>query len=184
MVVLPVPLTPTRSTTAGRARTSILRRSGSVSSIVAIDVAQGLTERLRALQAAGGGLGLEPLDDHDGRGHTDVGQQQRLLEALPDARVLRVERDLGEPLRRAHGSSGGGSLADARTTPAPLSAAALSPAAPAPPTPRNASSQPSVTRRATRRRWGRGATARARCRRPPSRRRTARRRRPSSASGA
>ena len=51
------------------------------------------------VQAAGGALGLERLDDLHRRGHAHVGRDQQLLETLPDALVVGIEGELVEPLR-------------------------------------------------------------------------------------
>ena len=73
---------------------------------------QPLADRLRAADLAGLDLGLEPADHLGGGRHADVGEDQRLLEALPGLVVDLVEEArrelgaqrlaaLGEPLAQA-----------------------------------------------------------------------------------
>src|SRR6185437_6880951 len=74
-------------------------------------------ELLGGRQAAGVGLGLEPLDDGDGRRHAAVGQEQRLLEPLPHLGVGRIEHDAGELLGHRPAAAGE-VVAEAREEPA------------------------------------------------------------------
>ena len=87
VVVLPVPFTPTTSTTAGFAESVEARRAPE--------------QRLHlldetVLQTARRPPQLEATNQLGGCRHADVAADERLLEPLPRVRVGRVERGLGE----------------------------------------------------------------------------------------
>ena len=98
VVVLPVPLTPTIISTVG------LRAEVDAAGLRSVRISSAATRRSARREVgggderAGGGLGLEPLDDGDGARDADVRGDQALLDPLPCRVVGRIEcsgRDLG-----------------------------------------------------------------------------------------
>ena len=99
VVVLPVPLTPTTSITVGCSRSEMRSAPGSPGlRQLGQQLLQAGGERLGTRQLAGLGLALQALHHARGGARPDVGEDQRLLQALPRLLVVGIAGQRGRHL--------------------------------------------------------------------------------------